>query len=156
VLILREVLRWKASEVADLLDTTVVSVNSALQRARSTLAADDIESTVHAGDPMDDEQRALLMRYVEAFERFDIDALVALLHEDAPVSMPPYELWMRGPDALARWLRGSGAGCRGSRLVPVAANGAPAFAQWRPDGPDGRPAPWAIHVLEIAGGRITA
>ena len=154
VLILREVLRWKASEVAELLDTSVVSVNSALQRARSTLA----ESNVAESDvlmPEDDEQRALLARYVDAFERFDIDSLVALLHEDATMSMPPYELWLEGAGELRKWLLGAGSGCRGSRFEPVVANGSPAFAQWRAGGPGGSFEAWAIHVLRVSDGRIS-
>jgi len=153
VLILREVLRWKASEVAELLDTSVVSVNSALQRARSTLAASNVaDSDVMM--PQDDEQRALLARYVDAFERFDIDMLVSLLHEDATMSMPPYDLWLEGADELRKWLLGAGAGCRGSRFEPVEANGAPAFAQWRA-GPGGGFEAWAIHVLRVSDGRIS-
>lgn len=154
VLILREVLRWKASEVAELLDTTVVSVNSALQRARATLADVDVADS----DPLipeDDEQRSLLARYVDAFERFDIDSLVALLHEDATMSMPPYELWLHGADELRKWLLGAGSGCRGSRYVPVAANGSPGFAQWRAGGPDGGYEAWAVHVLRVSDGRIS-
>jgi RNA polymerase sigma-70 factor, ECF subfamily len=154
VLILREVLRWKASEVAELLDTSVVSVNSALQRARSTLA----ESNVVESDvlmPQDEEQRALLARYVDAFERFDIDSLVSLLHEDATMSMPPYELWLEGAGELRKWLLGAGSGCRGSRFEPVEANGSPAFAQWRAGGPDGSFEAWAIHVLRVSDGRIS-
>jgi RNA polymerase sigma-70 factor (ECF subfamily) len=154
VLILRDVLRWKADEVAELLDTSVASVNSALQRARGTLAATDLD-TENAPGPIDDEQRQLLARYVDAFERFDIDSLVALLHEDATMSMPPYELWMRGPLNLAMWLRGAGKDCAGSRLVATSANGAPAYGQWRPTGPGGRYVPWSIHVLQLLGGRIT-
>jgi RNA polymerase sigma-70 factor (ECF subfamily) len=153
VLILREVLHWKASEVADLLDTTVVSVNSALQRARSQLATSDISATDTA-EPTDDEQRALLRRYVEAFERYDMESLVALLHEDATLSMPPLELWLHGADAVRDWMLGLGCGCRGSRLVPVTANGSPAFGQYRPSGPGGRHEPWALQVLEISDGRI--
>ena len=154
VLILREVLRWRANEVAELLDTSVVSVNSALQRARSTLAASDVaDSDVLM--PQDDEQRALLARYVDAFERFDIDTLVSLLHEDATMSMPPYELWLEGADELRRWLLGAGSGCRGSRFAPVEANGSPAFAQWRPGGPGGSFEAWAIHVLRVSDGRIS-
>ncbi len=154
VLILREVLRWKASEVAELLDTSVVSVNSALQRARSTLA----ESNVADSDvrmPQDDEQRALLARYVDAFERFDIDSLVSLLHEDATMSMPPYELWLEGAGELRKWLLGAGSGCRGSRFEPVVANGSPAFAQWRAGGSGGSFEAWAIHVLRVSDGRIS-
>jgi RNA polymerase sigma-70 factor (ECF subfamily) len=154
VLILREVLRWKASEVAELLDTSVASVNSALQRARSTLA----ESNVTDSDPFqpgDDAQQALLTRYVEAFERFDIESLVSLLHEDATMTMPPYDLWLHGADELRKWLLGAGAGCRGSRFAPVEANGSPAFAQWRPSETGSGFAAWAIHVLQVSDGRIS-
>jgi RNA polymerase sigma-70 factor (ECF subfamily) len=154
VLILREVLRWKASEVAELLDTSVVSVNSALQRARSTLAESNVADT-DVLTPQDDEQRALLARYVDAFERFDIDALVSLLHEDATMSMPPYELWLEGAGELRKWLLGAGSGCRGSRFEPVEANGSPAFAQWRAGGPGGSFEAWAIHVLRVSDGRIS-
>jgi RNA polymerase sigma-70 factor (ECF subfamily) len=153
VLILREVLRWQATEVAELLDTTVVSVNSALQRARATLAASDLAS--ESAEPIDEEQRALLARYVDAFERYDIEALVALLHEDATMSMPPYELWLDSAAEWAKWCLGPGIGCRGSRLVATSANGAPAFAQWRPSGPEGSYEPWAIHVIRFSGPRIS-
>lgn len=153
VLILREVLRWKAHEVAELLDTTVASVNSALQRARSTLAASDIADT-DPYDPMDDQQAALLARYVDAFERYDIDSLVALLREDATLSMPPFALWLQGPADIGRWHLGPGIGCRGSRLVPTLANGMPAFGQYRPSGPGGRHEPWSLQVIESSGGQI--
>jgi RNA polymerase sigma-70 factor, ECF subfamily len=153
VLILREVLHWKASEVAELLDTTVVSVNSALQRARAALNASEI-SPSDTLQPMDDDQRTLLDRYVQAFERYDIESLVSLLHEDATLSMPPYDLWLRGPDEVAKWFLGHGIGCRGSRLVPISANGSPGFAQYRPSA-DGGHEPWALQVLEISDGRIT-
>ena len=149
VLILREVLRWKADEVAELLDTTVASVNSALQRARATLANGDLSES-DAFDPLDGEQAVLLARYVDAFERYDIDALVALIHEDARFSMPPFALWLRGTDDIRAWYLGQGADCRGSRMVPTVANGAPAFAQYKAGGA----APWALHVLELSGGRI--
>jgi len=153
VLILREVLKWKATEVAELLDTTVVSVNSALQRARATLADRDV--TMHdAPRAVDGDQQELLARYVDAFERFDIDSLVSLLHEDATMSMPPYPLWLRGAEELGAWLRGPGSECRGSRYVRITANGAPAFAQWRANA-DGAYDAWAIHVLELSEGRIT-
>lgn len=154
VLILREVLRWQASEVAELLDTSVASVNSALQRARSTLAARDV-AVSDPSPPMDEADRALLARYVDAFESFDIDALVSLLHEEATLSMPPFELWLRGPADLRRWFLGTGSGCRGSRLTPAMANGSPAFAQYRASGPAGSFEPWALQVIEISGGRIT-
>ncbi|GIU90883.1 MAG: DNA-directed RNA polymerase sigma-70 factor [Acidimicrobiia bacterium] len=155
VLILRDVLRWQASEVAELLDTTVVSVNSALQRARATLEAQDLTSgELH--DPADEEQRALLGRYVEAFERYDIEALVALLHEDATMSMPPLELWLRGANDIAQWMLTRGIECKGSLLVPTTANGAPAVAQYRPGGPGGAHRPWNLQVLDVSDGRIVA
>ena len=152
VLILREVLHWKASEVADLLETTVQSVNSALQRARATLAATDVSGD--GAEPMGDEQRALLERYVEAFERYDMSALTALLHEDATWSMPPYEMWLRGHEDIAAWCLGPGIGCKGSRLVATVANGLPAFGQYRPSGPGGSHEAWSLQVLEISDGRI--
>jgi RNA polymerase sigma-70 factor, ECF subfamily len=154
VLILCEVLRWKASEVAELLDTSVASVNSALQRARAALAASDVSVTDDAR-PLSDPDRELLERYVEAFQRYDMDALTSLIHEDATQSMPPYELWLRGRDDIFGWWVGSGAGCRGSRVIPtVAANGSPAFGQYKPN-PDGEGyVPWALQVLEVSGGRI--
>ncbi len=153
VLILREVLRWKATEVAELLETTVASVNSALQRARSTLGAIDVGDT-STFEPMDDEQRALLARYVDAFERYDLDSLTSLLHEDATWSMPPYEMWLRTHDDIRRWCLGPGIGCRGSRLVPTVANGSPAFGQYKPGGPGGSLEPWSLQVLEVSDGRI--
>lgn len=150
VLILREVLAWSAQEVADLLDTSVPSVNSALQRARATLAAGDIAADVHK--PLDDEQQSLLVRYVRAFEAYDLEALTALLHEDATLSMPPLPLWLRGHADIHAWIAGTGAGCRGSRLVPVTANGMPAYGQYRPSGTGHEP--WALIVLEVSDGRI--
>src|SRR4051812_46053628 len=114
VLILCEVLKWQATEVAELLDSTVASVNSALQRARATLEAAHLEPTT--GEPLDAEQQELIARYVDAFERYDVSSLVTLLHDDVTFSMPPYELWLEGPDQVAQWLLGQGIGCRGSRL----------------------------------------
>ena len=155
VLILREVIKWQASEVAELLDTSVASVNSALQRARATLA-DRIaraEGGVPAAEPMDAAQKELLAKYVDAFERYDIDELVTLLHDDVVLSMPPYELWLRGIDNLRSWFLNQGIGCRGSRLVATAANGCAAFGSYRPD-PNGGHSPWALQVIEISGGRI--
>lgn len=153
VLILREVLRWPATDVARLLDTSVASVNSALQRARSTLAATDTAATDPR--PHGEDQRKLLARYVDAFERYDLDSLVSLLHEDATLSMPPYPLWMRGHADIRGWLSGPGSDCRGSRMVPTMANGSPAFGQYRPSGPGGRHEPWALQVIEVVDGRIT-
>ncbi|TVL92485.1 sigma-70 family RNA polymerase sigma factor [Streptomyces sp. SAJ15] len=153
VLILREVLAWRASEVAELLGTTVASVNSALQRARATLAAREVADTVTVTS-LDAELAALLARYVDAFEAYDMDALTALLHEDATLSMPPYGLWLRGQADIRGWLLGRGIDCRGSRLLPVTANGTPAFAQYRRDPSGGGHRPWALQVIEITDGRI--
>ena len=153
VLILCEVLRWQASEVAELLETSVASVNSALQRARATLADGNVAAT-DPSPPLGDEDRALLDRYVAAFEAYDIDALTTLIQEDATQSMPPFDLWLRGRDDIFTWWFGPGIGCRGSRLVPtVAANGSPAYGQYKPS-PDGGYEPWALQVIEISDGRI--
>jgi RNA polymerase sigma-70 factor (ECF subfamily) len=152
VLILREVLRWRADEVAELLGTTVVSVNSALQRARTTLSGLALEDEGPA-EPLDDAHQALLDRYVDAFERYDMDALTALLHEDATWSMPPYELWLRTHADVRAWCLGPGIGCRGSRLIPTLANGFPAFGQYKPD-PAGGLAPWSLQVVELRDGGI--
>jgi RNA polymerase sigma-70 factor (ECF subfamily) len=154
VLILREVLRWKATEVAELLDTSVASVNSALQRARATLA-DHKPAETDAADPMDDAQQDLLRRYVDAFERYDLDSLTSLLAEDATLNMPPYSLWLQGHTDISAWFLGPGHECRGSRLVPAEANGMPAFGHYKPSGPGGRLEPWAIQVIELSGGQIT-
>ncbi len=152
VLILCEVLRWKAAEVAELLDTSVASVNSALQRARATLEASDIKPSEPA---LDEPDRELLARYVEAFERYDMDALTSLIHEDATQSMPPFDLWLSGRDDIFTWWVGPGAGCRGSRVIPtVAANGSPAFGQYKPSESGEGYEPWALQVLEISDGRI--
>jgi len=153
VLILREVLRWQASEVAELLETSVQSVNSALQRARATLADAHVTEADAPGE-IDDEQRALLARYVDAFERYDMDALTKLLHEDASWSMPPFELWLRTHDDIVKWCLGPGAACRGSKLVPIEVNGAPGYAQYKPSGPGGELEPWALQVLDLDGDRI--
>ena len=131
------------------------SVNSALQRARATLAASDVRAGDIA-DPVDEDQQSLLARYVDAFERYDLDSLVSLLHEDMTMSMPPYDLWLRGPDQLRKWFLGKGIACRGSALVPVQANASPAFAQYRPSGPGGSFQPWSLQVLDIVDGRITS
>jgi RNA polymerase sigma-70 factor (ECF subfamily) len=153
VLLLREVLRWRAAEVAELLDTSVASVNSALQRARATLA-DEHLADGEPFRPMDDEQQALLTRYLDAFERYDLDELTALMRDDVVQSMPPYEMWLAGVGALRAFWLGPGAPCRGSRLLPTVANGRPAFGQYRPSGPGGRHEPWALQVLEVSDGRI--
>jgi RNA polymerase sigma-70 factor (ECF subfamily) len=149
VLILREVLRWKAAEVAELLDTSVPSVNSALQRARATLDERAAAET-EVYRPLDPGQQAVLARYVDAFERYDMESLVTLLHEDVVLSMPPYNMWLRGQDEVLAWMTGPGYQCAGSKLIPVLANGTPAYAQYR----DGGDQPWALQVLEIVDGRI--
>lgn len=154
VLILREVLAWKAAEAAELLDTSVASVNSALQRARATLAEHQGSATDTA-DPLDEEQRGLLERYVAAFEGYDMAALTALLHEDAVMTMPPFDLWLRGHDDITGFMQTFGASCAGSRLVAVSANGSPAFAHYKPN-PDGPGfVPWAVQVIDITGGAVT-
>ncbi len=153
VLILREVLRWRAEEVAELLDTTVASVNSALQRARATLAQRNLVETDPTPAVLDDEQLALLGRYVHAFEQYDMDTLTSLLNEDARWSMPPYELWLRTHRDIVDWCIGPGYACRGSRLLPIKVNGAPGFAQYKP-APGGGLDPWSLQVLEIDGDKI--
>ncbi|MBD0423197.1 sigma-70 family RNA polymerase sigma factor [Streptomyces sp. TRM S81-3] len=156
VLILREVLAWKASEVAELLGTSVASVNSALQRARATLAErEDRGADAAVSDPLDEEQQKLLERYVAAFEGYDMTALTALLHEDAVMTMPPFDLWLAGPSDITGFMTTLGASCAGSRLLPVRANGLPAFAHYKPDPEAGGFSPWAVQVLEISDGRIT-
>jgi RNA polymerase sigma-70 factor (ECF subfamily) len=152
VLVLREVLAWSAADVAELLETTVASVNSALQRARATLSQLDTASGL-AEHELGPAERELLARYVRAFEAYDIDALVRLLHDDASISMPPLELWLKGLDDLRGWYLGYGIGCKGSRLVPLTVNGSPAFAQYRVD-PDGGYSAWSVQVLELSDGRV--
>ena len=153
VLVLREVLRWEASEVAELLETTVASVNSSLQRARATLA----QSNVSTSDPLprlNEADRAMLERYVAAFERYDVKALTSLIREDASQSMPPYDMWLSGRDDVLAWWFGPGIGCRGSRVIPaISANGMPTYGQYKPS-PQGGYEPWALQVLELSGGRI--
>ena len=149
VLILRDVLRWRADEVATLLETSVVSVKSALQRARATLAA-------HRPTPTDPPDPELLERYLDAFGRYDIDALVRLLRDDATLSMPPYELWLQGPAEIGALYTAVASSCNGSAFVPVTLNGALGVITHRPTEPGGPPRPYAVHVLEAVAGRITA
>jgi RNA polymerase sigma-70 factor, ECF subfamily len=151
VLILREVLRWQAAEVAELLDTSVASVNSALQRARATMSSRGPDLPV--ADVATGGQRALLDRYVDAFERYDITSLVSLLRDDAFMSMPPFNFWLQGPAEMGRFFLGPGGACRGSRLVATAANGCAAFGSYK-HSPEGGHEPWCIQVIEISGDRI--
>ncbi|HEY3870233.1 MAG TPA: sigma-70 family RNA polymerase sigma factor [Actinocrinis sp.] len=169
VLILREVLSFSAAETAELLETTVASANSALQRARAAMAAipgqdaryregdsdgDPVLLGIRTAGPDDPDQKELLEEYVAAFESYDMKRLTALLREDAMQSMPPWPIWIHGADEIVAWMLGAGADCRGSRLVPFQANGSPAFAQYRSDGRGGHK-PWSLQVLEIDGGRIS-
>ncbi|WP_037864947.1 sigma-70 family RNA polymerase sigma factor [Streptomyces sp. NRRL S-237] len=155
-LILRDVLDFSAREVADLHGSTVASANSALQRARTTLAARRRATEVPATRPCDDRVRTLLAeRYAAAFSRYDMEELSMLLHVDATLCLPPYAKWMRGVPDIQAWLTGPAIGCRGSRLVPTTANGSPAFGQYRPH-PDGTGhLPWALQVVEVSGDLIT-
>jgi RNA polymerase sigma-70 factor (ECF subfamily) len=153
VLILCEVLRWEASEVATLLDTSVASVNSALQRARATLAKNRL-SADDRGPELTESDRAMLERYVAAFERYDVTALTSLIREDATQSMPPYDMWLSGRDDIFAWWFGPGIGCKGSRVIPApSANGMPTYGQYKP-APKGGHEPWALQVVELADGRI--
>ena len=153
-LILCEVLRWEASEVAELLDTTVASVNSALQRARATLAKSNLGSN-EAGRPLSEADKAILERFVSAFERYDISALTALLRKDATQSMPPFDMWLSGRDDILTWWFGPGIGCSGSRLIPaLSANGMPTYGQYKPN-PNGGHEPWALQVIELKEGQIS-
>ena len=154
VLILCEVLRWKAAEVAELLETSVASVNSALQRARATLEASDATPSTTAPS-VDAADAELLERYVAAFEAYDMSALTALIHEDATQSMPPFDLWLAGREDILTWWFGPGITCRDSRTVAApAANGTPAFGQYRPKPDGGGYEPWALQVVEVEDGRI--
>src|SRR5690348_4091852 len=153
VLILCEVLKWKAAEVAELLETSVASVNSALQRARATIEASDVEPNTTA--QLAEADRDLLSRYVKAFEAYDMEALTSLIHEDATQSMPPYDMWLSGRADIFEWWLGPGIGCSGSRVIPtMAANGSPAFGQYKPSESGSGFDPWALQVLEISDGRI--
>ena len=133
---------------------TTAAVNSGLQRARATMAARN--ASVSQAE-LDEEQLTLVNQYVDAFQRYDVDALVMLLREDATFSMPPYSLWLQGRDPVRWWLiDGPGAGCRGSRLLPIAASGSPSFAHYHPGKEPGTYDAWAIIVLELEGNRIAA
>ncbi|AEI65099.1 RNA polymerase factor sigma-70 [Corallococcus macrosporus] len=155
VLLLAEVLGWPAAEIAETLETSVASVNSALQRARVTLSDLGLDDSDYQA-PQSDAQAALLDRYVDAFERYDMDAFTALLHEEVTLNMPPFSLWLQGHESIRGWFLGRGAVCRGSRLVPTSACGSPAFGQYHASS-EGEPyTPWSLIVLELSGGRIAA
>jgi len=149
-LLLADVLGWSAAEIAECLESSVASVNSALQRARATLASRTTTEAVPSAEPreLSNVQLGLVERFVQAFERYDMDALTTLLREDVVMSMPPFSLWLRGPDSVSAWMLGRGAACRGSRLVATSASGSPAYAQYKPDGAGGYTA-WALVVLEL-------
>ncbi|SFR30016.1 RNA polymerase, sigma subunit, ECF family [Lentzea waywayandensis] len=148
VLILRDVLAWQASEVATLLDISVASANSALQRARATLRVADVGEPLTPSDPV---QKSLLSRYCEAFERHDVKTLVALLHEDATMSMPPFSWWLRGRGPISVALSDPASACAGAWLVPVRANGSPAYWQMRP----GMDRPFGLVFIDVRGGLVT-
>lgn len=150
-LLLADVLGWSAAEIAECLETSTAAVNSALQRARATLAARQVQYD----EPLSEEASALLDRYLDAFHRYDVDELVALMREDVTLSMPPFALWLKGPDTIREWLLGRGSECRGSLLVRVSANGSPAFAQYRRT-PDGGYRAFALIILELRDGAIAA
>ena len=148
VLVLREVLRWSAKEVADVLDTSVASVNSALQRARATLDELDLEDADAPARPSTDDESRLLEQYLEAFAEYDIDRIVALLRYDVVFDMPPLPLWVRGPADVSGFMLGPGAACRGSKLIAASANGLPAFASYKPDPESNTWLPWSLTLLE--------
>jgi RNA polymerase sigma-70 factor (ECF subfamily) len=152
VLVLREVLRWSAKEVAEMLETSVASVNSALQRARETLDELALEDAEAPARPSEEDERRLLEQYLEAFAEYDIDRIVALLRYDVVFDMPPLPLWVRGPEQVGRFMLGQGAGCRGSKLIAATANGCPAFAAYKPDPESGEWLPWSLTVLEPVAG----
>jgi len=147
-LILCEVMSWKATEVAELLEMSVAGVNSALQRARAQLKAGGLGD--ERAPVLDDAKRDLLTRYVEAFEKYDVSLLTKVIREDARQSMPPYDLWLQGRADIFRWWFGPGSGCRGSRVIPAGtANGSPAFGQYKPSATGSGHEPWALQVVEL-------
>jgi RNA polymerase sigma-70 factor (ECF subfamily) len=149
-LLLTDVLGFSAAEAAETLDTSVASVNSALQRARSALSDRRFSEPAE----LSASQTEMLDRYTAAFERYDIDAFTKLLCEDATLSMPPYTLWLQDHETIRTWMLGLGSGCRGSRLRATAACGLPAYAQYRVN-PEGGYKAWALIVLELSEDRIS-
>ena len=154
-LLLCEVMHWQAKEVAELLDTSVAAINSALQRARATLQASDASSEHAPSEGMNATQEELLARYVAAFEAYDLDSLTTLIQEDARQSMPPYDMWLSGREDILAWWFGPGIGCKGSKLVPVVTpSGSVAFGQYKPSADGSCYEPWALQVIEPAQGEI--
>nr|WP_174361842.1 sigma-70 family RNA polymerase sigma factor [Nocardia brevicatena] len=155
ILIMREVLRFSANETAEALTMSPASVNSALQRARATISKiKPAETDVY--DHTDENQRRLVDDFVTAFEAYDMDALTSLLKADVALSMPPIEFWFRGPENVAAFMLGTGAGCRGSRMVrSPGANGCPAFGHYHLSDEPGVMTPWAVTVLELSDGAIS-
>ena len=153
VLILRDILAWRAAEVADALDMTTTAVNSALQRARAQLAAAGITED-DVADELDPDARALVDRYVAAFENADVGGLLAVLRDDVTLQMPPIPTWFAGRDAVARFVaRACGGRHRGAFTVPVGVNRQAGFAFYVPDGHGG----WvghSIQVVTVRGGGI--
>ena len=148
VLILCEVMSWKAAEVAELLDMSVASVNSALQRARATLRSGELDEP--RATIADEKKSEMLKRYVAAFEAYDVSLLTKVIREDAKQSMPPYDLWLQGREDIFRWWFGVGIGCKGSRVIPAGtANGSPAFGQYKPSPTGTGYEPWALQVVEL-------
>ena len=154
VMLMREVLRFSAAETAEMLQISPASVNSALQRARATM--EQVHAKPEEPYAIDDaELRKLVDGYVSAFEAYDMDALTALCTQDVALSMPPIPLWVQGHESVVEFMLTSGKGCRDSKLVPVRANGLPAFGHYKPSGEPGLWEPWSITVLELEGGKIS-
>ncbi|WP_019637728.1 sigma-70 family RNA polymerase sigma factor [Paenibacillus fonticola] len=155
VLILKDVFDWSSKQIAETLGMSPAAVNSALQRARETMRGTRLRSDELSR--MDTEpDRELLSRYVDAFEQFDIDALVALFHEEGCLSMPPFAMWVRGKDDLFKFFSLTRWHCEGSRFLPVRVNGGyPAIAQYAPS-PEAPNVliPWGIHVIEVKDRKI--
>src|SRR5215469_7686787 len=152
-LILCEVLKLSAAEAATVLHSSVASVNSALQRARATLG--ELPDHQRPAD-VDPENSELLDRYVDAFQRYDMNALLKVIHEDAVMTMPPFELWLRGNRDITAWMvEPTPSLCAGSVLVPTRANGVLAWGQYKPDTENGGLAPWALQVHEARDGKLS-
>ncbi|UJF33370.1 sigma-70 family RNA polymerase sigma factor [Paenibacillus hexagrammi] len=149
VLILKDVFEWSSKQIAEALAMSPAAVNSALQRARETMNQNRLRSDELSRMEAEPD-RELLLRYVDAFEQFDVNALVELFHEEGCMSMPPFEMWVRGKDDLHKFFSLTRFHCEGSRFIPVTVNGGyPAFAQYMPSPEGSALVPWGIHVLEV-------